>query len=81
MQKDDCCHGIEGFRFWTDSRGRIHVTETPDTTEPMDPPFVLQTPNAPDSIDSIGIARDHAAMLIKTGALRELVKAWRPEQG
>lgn len=77
MQKDDCCHGINGFRFWTDSRGRIHVTATPDSNEPLDPPFVISDVPVPEGSDGIAIAYGHAALLIKSGATKALIDAWR----
>ncbi len=77
MQDDTCTKRIDGFRFWTDTAGRIHVTETPDTTEPMKPPFVLQMPNPGNAELSIDAVSGYAEMLIRTGAMRTLAQEWR----
>lgn len=81
MQKDDCCKAFQGFRFWTDSAGRIHVTETPDTAEPMDPPFVLRMPNLGNAELPLGVVSSYATALIQTGAMRTLVQEWYLKQG
>jgi len=75
MQQEDLCFLVDGVRFWTDARGTVHVVKTPDSEVPLDPPFVLKMPNPPD-FDGISIGRDYATGLIRTGAMRTLVREW-----